>query len=222
MPWGYVMKINLATTILASSALAVLLNIVQWTSHFSTTSHSLFAPSWALASSTQAPAPHIPTLTELPPASGAAPLSVNPPAQPVPTLPTGTASVALSLASAGLNPSYAGLYLTVQEKTGAPWQLLAAVHKVETNQSGNTSETSYAGATGPMQFMPSTFARYAMDGNGDGRADIDNVADAVMTAGHFLAVAGAARGDYVDALYAYNHSDDYVSEVTAIYTRLGL
>jgi len=46
---------------------------------------------------------------------------------------------------------------------------------------------SWAGAMGQMQFMPSTFARYAVDGDGDGRRDLwGSVADAMTSAGQFL------------------------------------
>ena len=71
-------------------------------------------------------------------------------------------------------------------------------------------------AVGPMQFIPSTWARYAADGNGDGVADPQNLYDAAHAAGRYLCTAagdlstdaGVHRG-----IYAYNHSDAYVSKV---------
>ena len=50
---------------------------------------------------------------------------------------------------------------------GMSWALLAAIGQVESGHGANTS-TSYAGAQGPMQFLPSTFASYAVDGDHDG------------------------------------------------------
>ena len=50
---------------------------------------------------------------------------------------------------------------------------------------------SWAGACGHTQFMPSTFERLAVDGDGDGRADLmDNAADALASTANFLAKAG--------------------------------
>lgn len=50
---------------------------------------------------------------------------------------------------------------------------------------------SWAGALGHMQFMPSTFLAYAVDGNGDGRIDVWNsVEDAMFSAGHYLQSMG--------------------------------
>ncbi len=46
---------------------------------------------------------------------------------------------------------------------------------------------SWAGAMGHFQFMPSTYAAYAVDWDGDGVADIwDNIPDAVASAAHYL------------------------------------
>lgn len=50
---------------------------------------------------------------------------------------------------------------------------------------------SWAGAMGQMQFMPSTFLAYAVDGDGDGRKDIwRSLPDAFHSAGHYLRRAG--------------------------------
>lgn len=102
-----------------------------------------------------------------------------------------------------------------------PWQILAAVHFVETRQSGDTTRTSYAGATGPMQFIPSTFAAYAVDGDGDGTASIYDLHDAIFTAAKYLAANGADRGNVRGALFRYNHSYSYVNRVLAIARSMG-
>lgn len=97
---------------------------------------------------------------------------------------------------------------------GLPWSVLAAIGQVESGHGRNPS-TSYAGAMGPMQFLPATFASYAVDGDNDGLADIMNPADAIFTAANYLCANGAGRGP--DALYRaiwhYNHADWYVQMV---------
>ena len=69
-----------------------------------------------------------------------------------------------------------------------------------------------------MQFMPSTFAAYAVDGDGDGRADIRNPADAVYTAAHYLCAneAGSSDDGLRSAIFRYNHADWYVAMVLRI------
>jgi membrane-bound lytic murein transglycosylase B len=132
------------------------------------------------------------------------------------------AAAADRLSRVGLKPDNAALYLRAQAATGTPWELLAAVHKVETGQRGSTTVTSSAGAQGPMQFMPVTFRAYAMDGDGDGAKTITDLDDAVMSAGRYLAAGGADKGRYSAALYNYNHSHAYVSSVLGITHKLGL
>ncbi|WP_328530760.1 lytic transglycosylase domain-containing protein [Nocardioides sp. NBC_00368] len=99
------------------------------------------------------------------------------------------------------------LYRRAQRETGTPWQYLAAVHLVETRM-GRIRGTSTAGAQGPMQFLPSTFAQYGAGG------DINDPGDAIMAAGRMLANNGAP-GDMAGALWSYNHSDRYVAAVSA-------
>ncbi|MFE3999959.1 transglycosylase SLT domain-containing protein [Nocardioides sp. YIM B13467] len=99
------------------------------------------------------------------------------------------------------------LYRKAQQETGTPWEYLAAVHLVETRM-GRIRGTSTAGAQGPMQFLPSTFAQYGAGG------DINDPADAIMAAGRMLANNGAP-GDMAGALWSYNHSDRYVAAVSA-------
>ncbi|HMW17452.1 MAG TPA: lytic murein transglycosylase [Accumulibacter sp.] len=55
---------------------------------------------------------------------------------------------------------------------------------------------SWAGAFGHTQFMPSTFLRLAVDGDGDGKRDlIDSVPDALASTAHFLRRAGWRKGE---------------------------
>jgi membrane-bound lytic murein transglycosylase B len=129
-------------------------------------------------------------------------------------------AIATKLEAAGLKSDYAHLYLQAERQTGTPWYLIAAVHKVESGQRGDTTVTSYAGAQGPMQFMPGTWRAYALDGDGDGKALVHDVEDAILTGANYLRANGAARGDHYRALFAYNHADWYVQKVLTVANRL--
>lgn len=107
------------------------------------------------------------------------------------------------------------LYVTAAKKYGLPWTLLAGVGMAETNHGRNTAVSS-AGAQGHMQFMPATWAGgMGTDGDGDGRADINNPADSIMSAAKYLVHEGATRGPdgVIDALFAYNRSRPYGQDV---------
>jgi membrane-bound lytic murein transglycosylase B len=57
---------------------------------------------------------------------------------------------------------------------------------------------SWAGAMGHMQFMPSTFRAYAVDGDGDGRIDLwQSLPDAMRSAANYLRRAGWRAGEPV-------------------------
>ncbi|MEU0188444.1 lytic transglycosylase domain-containing protein [Streptomyces afghaniensis] len=81
-------------------------------------------------------------------------------------------------------------------------------------------DTAYDRAVGPMQFIPSTWARWGADGNGDGRADPNNVFDAALAAGRYLCAGGRDLSDPADldrAILGYNHSEAYLRTVRAWY-----
>jgi hypothetical protein len=88
--------------------------------------------------------------------------------------------------------------------------VLAAINFVETSF-GTNMATSSAGAEGWMAFLPSTFAEWGVDGNGDGVKDIFNAADAIFSAANYLHDSGAP-GDWHEAVFAYNHADWYVEK----------
>ncbi|MEU2671346.1 lytic murein transglycosylase [Streptomyces sp. NPDC007164] len=131
-----------------------------------------------------------------------------------------------------------------------PWQLLAAIGKVESGQAGggrvdangttlspilgpvlngagfanipDTDGGAYDGdrrydrAVGPMQFIPSTWAHWGQDGNGDGRRDPNNIHDAALAAGHYLCAGPrdlSVKADLDRAILSYNHSDTYLRTV---------
>jgi murein DD-endopeptidase MepM/ murein hydrolase activator NlpD len=107
-----------------------------------------------------------------------------------------------------------GLWQGAGAEYGVPWQVLAAINKVESNFGRNMGPSS-AGAVGWMQFMPSTWMAWGVDASGDGVADPWNAADAIYSAARYLAAAGAPN-DLYRAVFAYNHADWYVQEVLAI------
>ncbi|MCI2254061.1 lytic transglycosylase domain-containing protein [Domibacillus sp. 8LH] len=147
------------------------------------------------------------------------------------------------LQSKSIPEEYMPIYKAAAEEYGIPWELLAAHHRVETKFSTMDPMISPAGAEGPMQFMPCTFVGwehptcsglgkgdipeeektdpaviakyggYGVDANGDGKADPFNVEDAIYSAAHYLSENGAADGDMKRAIFAYNQSDQYVSDI---------
>ena len=99
---------------------------------------------------------------------------------------------------------------------GLPWSVLVAIGHIESSL-GQQTWTSSAGAMGPMQFLPSTWAAYGVDGDGDGRTDIMNPVDAVHGAARLLCANGGGDPERLaSALWNYNHSHDYVGHVIAL------
>jgi membrane-bound lytic murein transglycosylase B len=107
-----------------------------------------------------------------------------------------------------------GIWQAAGNAYGIPWEVLAAINKVETNFGRNLGPSS-AGAVGWMQFMPSTWARWGVDANGDGVADPNNPTDAIFSAARYLAGCGG-QFDIARAVYCYNHANWYVSEVLGL------
>ncbi|WP_404950339.1 lytic murein transglycosylase [Streptomyces sp. ARC12] len=131
-----------------------------------------------------------------------------------------------------------------------PWQLLAAIGKVESGQArggrvdtnGTTtspilgpalngqgfalikdtdggaydSDAVHDRAVGPMQFIPSTWASWGQDANGDGRKDPNNIYDAALAAGRYLCANDrdlAIAADLDKAVLSYNRSTEYLRTV---------
>ncbi|MEY9873019.1 hypothetical protein ABH931_002500 [Streptacidiphilus sp. MAP12-33] len=126
------------------------------------------------------------------------------------------------------------------------WQMLAGIGEVESGQAGGgaltpdgTTRTPILGpaldgtngnaaipapgggwvrAEGPLQFLPSTWATWGVDGNGDGVADPNNIFDAALAAGHYLCANGrdlATSAGLDAAILSYNNSAGYLATVTA-------
>ncbi|KKB38849.1 lytic transglycosylase domain-containing protein [Bacillus thermotolerans] len=142
---------------------------------------------------------------------------------------------------------YIPIYQAAEREYGVPWELLAAHHRVETKFSTMDPMVSPVGAEGHLQFMPCTFVGwshptcsglgkgdipeeektdpnvirkyggYGIDANGDGKADPYDIEDAVFSAASYLRENGAADGDLETAVYAYNHSREYVEDVLQYY-----
>ncbi|WP_432806102.1 peptidoglycan DD-metalloendopeptidase family protein [Mycobacterium sp. Z3061] len=140
---------------------------------------------------------------------------------------------------AGVPAEFMQYYRGAEKQYGVPWFVLAALHFVETGFSTHSTMISSVGAIGPMQFMPATWVGwkyniggglvssslditslsvissgrgYGKDGDGDGKADPWNNADAIYTAAAYLSANGYAQ-DPRKAIWAYNHADWYVNKV---------
>jgi len=98
-----------------------------------------------------------------------------------------------------------GYYREAESASGVGWNYLAAINLIET-RFGSINGVSTAGAQGPMQFLPSTFAAYAEGG------DIHSPHDSIMAAGRYLAANGFAD-DRDHAIFRYNNANEYVRAV---------
>jgi hypothetical protein len=89
--------------------------------------------------------------------------------------------------------------------------ILAAINWVETGFGTNLGESS-AGAEGWMQFEPTSWASFGVDGDGDGVKDPDDPWDAIFAAARLLRSDGAPS-EWSSAIWDYNHADWYVEKV---------
>jgi hypothetical protein len=128
-------------------------------------------------------------------------------------------SGASALARRDVPAAYLRLYLEAAQRYRLDWAILAGIGKVECDHGRDPDPScrhegavNQAGAGGPMQFLASTWRLYGVDGDGDGRIDRWDPADAIYAAADYLRASGAPES-YSRALYAYNHSESYVSEV---------
>jgi hypothetical protein len=81
-------------------------------------------------------------------------------------------------------------------------------------------DTTYDRAVGPMQFIPSSWATFGVDGDRDGKADPFDIDDAAASAAKYLCRAGggnlSSEASQRDAVYSYNRSTAYVDTVMAL------
>jgi Transglycosylase SLT domain/Peptidase family M23 len=111
------------------------------------------------------------------------------------------------------------IYQAAGIEYGVRWEVLAAINEIETDY-GRNLNVSTAGAVGWMQFLPSTWKRYGVDANHDGRKDPYNPVDAIFSAARYLKAADA-QTDVRQAIFAYNHADWYVDSVLMRASLLG-
>ena len=124
----------------------------------------------------------------------------RPPTDPPPTLPAWTIVDPLPA------DVLLGYYREAEAISGVPWEYLAAINFQETRM-GRIVGVSSAGAVGPMQFLPSTWAECCV-------GDPTVPRDAIIGAATYLAANGAPA-DMAAALDAYNPNSAYVGAVTA-------
>ncbi|MCO5998465.1 C40 family peptidase [Actinoallomurus rhizosphaericola] len=139
-------------------------------------------------------------------------------------------------AQADIPAAYLALYQVAGQRYGIPWSLLAAIGKTESDHGrdhsrGIHSGANSAGAAGPMQIgiggragnnwggtlrHPASehTGGVAVDGNGDGWADVHDPADAIPGAARFL-LAHGAPANLARAVFAYNPDRAYVRHVMA-------
>jgi Transglycosylase SLT domain len=123
----------------------------------------------------------------------------------------------------GVPKKFVPIYMAAAEKYGLGPRgpsILASIHFNETSFGTNTNNTTGSGAEGQMMFMPETWARYGVDGDGDGRKDPYDPDDAIFAAARYLRASGAP-GNWHDAIFAYNHAEWYVQRVEADARRFG-
>ncbi len=143
--------------------------------------------------------------------SGASLITLRPQHAPPP--------VATSRVPSGRPASYIQLFQesAAQYCPGLPWTVLAAIGQIESGDRANPGVSS-AGAMGPMQFLPSTWAEWGITAFGEpSPPNIMDPFDAVPSAARYLCAAGGSTAAGLPgAVFAYNHADWYVTEVLAL------
>lgn len=190
-------------------------------------------------------------------ATGNSPYYTDLPPLKTPVPPTGAPNGGDKETEAGLPATVLDAYKKAEASLGTskpgcnlPWELLAAIGKVESGQArggrvdanGTTltpilgpvlngngfakitdtdngaydDDTTHDRAVGPMQFIPSTWATWAQDGNADGKKDPNNIYDAALAAGSYLCANDrdlSVDADLRQAILSYNRSTDYLNTV---------
>ena len=125
-------------------------------------------------------------------------------------------------------PAYLAAYHAASDRfalSAEGWSYLAAIGEVESDHGSSapgvsSGQNAHGCCAGPMQIHNGygsgggTWGRFKIDGDGDGRTNIYDPEDAIATAAAYLRAAGAPS-DWRAAIFAYNHSDAYVSQIMA-------
>jgi hypothetical protein len=122
-----------------------------------------------------------------------------------------------AVALADIPGNYLGWIRAAAPRYGIDWTVIAGIYSIESDFGrlevrGVRSGQNSAGAGGPGQFLAATWARYGVDGDGDGVKDRYDPADAIPGTANLLRQNGAP-GDYGRAIFAYNHAGWYVDDV---------
>jgi len=137
----------------------------------------------------------------------------------VPVVTVSKLPVTTNVPTGGVPHSLLTLYKASAEMycPGMSWTVLAAINEIESGDGANDGPSS-AGARGPMQFLPSTWAEWGISAFGQpSPPDIMNPLDAVPSAARLLCAAGAGSpAGLSQAIFAYNHATWYVAEVLAL------
>lgn len=191
------------------------------------------------------------------PATGNSPYFTDLPPLTTPAKPGTSVDTPTTDAESGIPATVLAAYKQAQQTVAGtdpgchlPWQLLAAIGKVESGQArggrvdangttlspilgpvlngvgfANISDTDngqYDGdrthdrAVGPMQFIPSTWATWGQDANGDGKKDPNNIYDASLATARYLCAGSrdvAVTAGLDAAILSYNHSQEYLTTV---------
>ncbi|MFF2776192.1 lytic transglycosylase [Streptomyces sp. NPDC058052] len=94
----------------------------------------------------------------------------------------------------------------------------------DTDDGAFDGDTTHDRAVGPMQFIPSTWAVWGQDANGDGKKDPNNIYDAAQAAGMYLCAGGrdlAVKADLDRAILSYNRSTEYLTTVLSWFEYYG-
>jgi hypothetical protein len=143
--------------------------------------------------------------------NGGTPTAANPTVTIAPFGPAPIGVPNFIIDSFEIPPFLLPVYQACGTEYGIPWEVLASINKIET-AFGTNLNVSSAGAVGWMQFLPSSWATYGVDANGDGRRDPYNPVDAICAAANYLKASGGSK-DLYNAILSYNHADWYVQEV---------
>lgn len=116
--------------------------------------------------------------------------------------------------------------LIKRSETKAKWARgeLVALSKITKKLSHSVLELygSYAGAFGIPQFLPSSYNKFAIDGNSDGTINLFNFDDAIYSCANYLKLHGFGQSEAEQrkAIYAYNHSQRYVNTILTLAKRV--
>ncbi|MDH4226100.1 MAG: lytic murein transglycosylase, partial [Deltaproteobacteria bacterium] len=126
------------------------------------------------------------------------------------------------------NPKLERSYVEDRMTRKARWAYgeLQALMRMEPRTGGKLYDLkgSYAGALGMPQFLPSSYLIWGVDGDGNGKVELNKHADAVLSVANYLFLHGwtedASDEAKRHAVWQYNHSDNYVNAILTVSAKL--